>query len=79
MLYYLIIIGVLNLGLGYALSVYLGYGPPSVSAAWHAIDAFSAPNIAPPATVAAAEIEVPSTIAESYRSCFGAATAGRAP
>jgi len=58
MLYYLIIIGVLNLGLGYALAVYLGYGPPSLSAAWHALDAFAAPLIAQPAVAASPQIEV---------------------
>ena len=40
MLLYFAIIGVFNLGLGYALAVYLGYGPPSLSAAWHVMDAF---------------------------------------
>jgi hypothetical protein len=30
------IIAVANIGLGYALATYLGYGPPSLSAAWDA-------------------------------------------
>ncbi len=50
MLYYVVVIGIVNLGLGYALAVYLGYGPPSLSAAWHTLDNF--PGFLVPRTVA---------------------------
>jgi hypothetical protein len=32
-------IGLLNLGLGFAAAVYLGYGPPGLAAAWQALGA----------------------------------------
>src|SRR5271165_3656809 len=51
MLYYLIIIGVFNLGLGYVLAVYLGYGPPSLSSALHAMNAFAEPRIGQPVMI----------------------------
>jgi len=33
------VIGVLNVCLGYALAVYLGYGPPGLSESWQALTA----------------------------------------
>jgi len=65
MLYYLIIIGVLNLGLGYVLAVYLGYGPPSLSAAWQAIDSFAEARVARSVVVPVAAIEPESPNSES--------------
>ena len=53
MLYYLVVIGIINLGLGYALAVHLGHGPPSLYAAWLVLDSFSNSDVARPAVVAA--------------------------
>ena len=58
MLYYLFVIGIINLVLGYALAVYLGYGPPSLFAAWHAMDAYPKPRVAPCLVVAPSQTAV---------------------
>ena len=64
MFYYILIIGIFNLALGYALAVYLGYGPPSFSAAWEAMDVFPDPSVTQP-VIAASEIQSEPAIAES--------------
>jgi len=61
--YYLLIIGIFNLGLGFALAVYLGYGPPSFSATFQAMDVFSDPSVASPA-LATPKIELEPALAE---------------
>jgi diguanylate cyclase (GGDEF)-like protein len=62
MFYYLVVIGILNLGFGYGLAAYLGYGPPSISAALRAIEAFIPPRISRPAVVALPGNVEPATV-----------------
>lgn len=57
MVFLTLMIGVLNLCLGYALAVNLGYGPPSLQDAWRAMSATPAP-VDPPTHQEVSEVFV---------------------
>ena len=56
------VVGILNLSLGYALAVHLGYGPPSLAESWHVFwtGRLLGQRVASPAAVAETAVQGPS-------------------